>query len=295
MKKLLCIAVLCLVAAAAGVPLHAQFKSEAFSQSYNDDPDSPKDSTDTMFSFKEFFGGVAHKNPLKIGTMVAGSAVFVGTGQIYNRDYWKLPIVYGGLAAGIGGGFYFRSQGNQKAAKACFAAAGLTYWGMLMDEVICYGPADFPHAGKATLYSLLVPGLGQIYNGEAWKLPIYWGGIMGGIHFYTLNRTNYERFRRIYKAATGDNAASYTGPIPAETALYYRNVYRRYRAYSVLTIAGFYLLQVIDANVFAYMHDFNIADDLTLSIDPAVLAPDNAYAFAPAGGTAFGLRFGFTF
>lgn len=295
MKKLLCIVLLCLVAAAAGVPAHAQFKEEAFSQSYNDDPDSPKDSTDTMFSFKEFFGGVAHKNPLKIGTMVAGSAVFVGTGQIYNKDYWKLPIVYGGLAAGIGGGFYYRSQGNHKAAKACFAAAGLTYWGMLMDEVICYGPADFPHAGKATLYSLLVPGLGQIYNGEAWKLPIYLGGIMGGIHFYTLNRTNYERFRRIYKAATGDNASSYTGPISAETALYYRNVYRRYRDYSVLTIAGFYLLQVIDANVFAYMHDFNIADDLTLSIDPAVLTPDTAYAFAPAGGAAFGLRFGFTF
>lgn len=295
MKKLLCIVLLCLAAAAAGLPAHAQFKEEAFSQSYNDDPDSPKDSTDTMFSFKEFFGGVAHKNPLKIGTMVAGSAVFVGTGQIYNRDYWKLPIVYGGLAAGIGGGFYYRSQGNMKAAKACFAAAGLTYWGMLMDEVICYGPADFPHAGKATLYSLLVPGLGQIYNGEAWKLPIYWGGIMGGIHFYTLNRTNYERFRRIYKAATGDSAASYTGPISAETALYYRNVYRRYRDYSVLTIAGFYLLQVIDANVFAYMHDFNIADDLTLSIDPAVLTPDTAYAFSPAGGAAFGLRFGFTF
>ena len=69
MKKILCIAVMALLALAFGLPAHAQFKEEAFSQSYNDDPESEKDSTDVMFSFKEFFGGVAHKNPLKPGTM----------------------------------------------------------------------------------------------------------------------------------------------------------------------------------------------------------------------------------
>lgn len=293
MKKILCIAVMALLALAFGLPAHAQFKEEAFSQSYNDDPESEKDSTDVMFSFKEFFGGVAHKNPLKPGTMAFGSAIFPGTGQMYNRDYWKLPIVYAGLAAGIGGGFYFKKQGDTKASTLCFAAAGLTYWGMALDEVICY-EADYPSAGKATLYSILVPGLGQIYNGETWKLPIYWGGLLGSVHFYVLNKTNYLRFRRIYREAT-DTEKPYTGPIGADTALYYRNVYRRYRDYSVLSIAGFYLLQVIDANVFAYMHDFNIADDITMSVNPAVLTPDTSYAFCPAGNAALGLRLGFTF
>jgi len=293
MKKFLCIALALLMAAAFGQECFAQFKEEAFSQSYNDDPDSPKDSTDTMFSFKEFFGGVAHKNELKPGTMAFGSVLFPGTGQMYNKDYWKLPIVYAGLAGGLGGGFYFKSKDNSKASKLCFAAAGLTFWGMVMDETICYD-AEYPSAGKATLFSILVPGLGQIYNGEAWKLPIYWGGLLGSIHFYSLNKTNYTRFRRIYREATGDDAANYTGPVAAETALYYRNLYRRYRDYSVLAIAGFYLLQVIDANVFAYMHDFNVADDLSMSIDPAVLTPDTNYAFAP-DQYAFGLRLGFTF
>lgn len=292
MKRLLCIIALLLVAAAIGIPAHAQFKEEAFSQSYNDDPDSPKDSTDTMFSFKEFFGGIAHKNPLKPGTMAFGSAIMPGTGQIYNRDYWKLPIVYAGLIGGVAGGFYFKNQGNSKASKLCFAGAGLTYWAMGLDEVICYD-ADFPSAGKATLYSLLVPGLGQIYNGETWKLPIYWGGLLGSIHFYFLNRTNYIRFRRIYNEAM-DQETPYTGPISGETALYYRNVYRRYRDYSVLAIAGFYLLQVIDANVFAYMHDFNMEDDLALSIDPVLIPTDNCYALG-GGSAALGLRLGFTF
>ena len=262
MKRFLCIFALLLVACAIGVPAQAQFKEDAFSQSYNDDPNSPKDSTDTMFSFKEFFGGIAHKNPLKPGTMAFGSAIMPGTGQIYNRDYWKLPIVYAGLIGGVAGGFYFKKQGNSKASTLCFAGAGLTYWGMMLDEVICY-EADYPSAGKATLYSLLVPGLGQIYNGETWKLPIYWGGLLGSFHFYFLNRTNYQRFRRIYNEAN-DPDTPYAGPISGETALYYRNVYRRYRDYSVLAIAGFYL------------------------------PTDHCYAYG-GGSSALGLRLGLTF
>jgi len=292
MKRLLCIIAFLLPVLAGSFSASAQFKEEAFNQSYNDDPDSPSDSTDVLFSFKELFGGIAHKNPLKPGTMLVGSVMMPGTGQIYNKDYWKLPIVYAGLAGGVAGGFYFKSQDNKKAANLCFAAAGLTYWGMMLDEIISYD-AEYPSAGKATIYSILVPGLGQIYNGEAWKLPIYWGGLLGAVHFYTLNRTNYQRFRRIYREAT-DTETPYTGPISGETALYYRNIYRRYRDYSVLAIAGFYLLQVIDANVFAYMHDFNIADDLAMSVKPAVILPDNSYAFAP-GNSAFGLSVGFKF
>ena len=293
MKRIFCILCLSLSAAAFGPHVHAQFKEDAFSQSYNDDPDSPKDSTDVLFSFKEFFGGIAHRNTLKPGNLVFGSAIMPGTGQIYNKDYWKLPIVYAGLAGGIAGGFYFKNQDDRKASRLCFAVAGFSYWGMALDEIISYD-AEFPSAGKATIYSILVPGLGQIYNGETWKLPIYWGGLLGSVHFFTLNRTNYKRFQRIYREATGDDAADYTGPIAAETALYYRNLYRRYRDYSVLAIAGFYLLQVIDANVFAYMHDFNVGDDITMSLDPAVLSLDNAYAFTP-GSTALGLRLGLKF
>ena len=54
---------------------------------------------------------------------------------------------------------------------------------------------------------------------------------------------------------------------------------RRYRDYSIVATALFYFLQVIDANVFAYMHDFEVTDDISMRIEPAVIAPDNTYAF----------------
>lgn len=288
MKRLLCILFVSLFALATGVELRAQFKSEAFNQQYNADDPSAKDSADVLFSFKEYFGGLRHRNEMKIGTMAAGSAIFLGGCQIYNRDYWKLPLVYAGIGGGIGSGIYFNRQGKTDIAKWCFIGAGVAWWASLMDGTICYDTDRYPLPGKATLYAILVPGLGQIYNGEAWKVPVYWGIIAGGVHFFMLNRTNYLRFRNIYREAT-DPDTPYTGPISKETALYYRNVYREYRDYSILAIAAGYLLQIIDANVFSYMHDFDVSDDITLNITPTVMSP--VYAQKPAMGVRLGLSF----
>ncbi|MDT3365769.1 MAG: DUF5683 domain-containing protein [Bacteroidota bacterium] len=274
----------------------AQFKEDAFTQSYNDPADSlrfKKDSTDTLFSFKEYFGGITHKRDARIGTLLAGSSILIGGYQMYNRDYWKLPIIYGGLGAGIGMGINFKNRGMDQEAKWCFAAAGLLYWGTFMDGAINYKRNIPNQPGKATIYSLLLPGLGQIYNGEAWKIPIYWGGLMGSIHFWRTNHKNYTRYRNIYKAASDPDIA-YDGPVKAETAQYYRNVFRRYRDYSILATFAFYLLQVIDANVFAYMQDFQVSDDISFRMQPDLFMPDAGFAYSGmSAGPA--LKFGLTF
>jgi len=281
----------------AAVPSRAQFKEDPFQQTYNDDDTSASDSTDVMWSFKEFYRGVTHKQSLKVGSLFAGSTVFVGAGQIYNKDYWKLPIIYGGIGAGLAGGFYFKDQGNTQASAMCFAAAGLTYWLSLMDMTWSYQSSRKPHPGKATIYSIMLPGLGQAYLGDWWRIPIYWGGMLGSAHYFFLNRTNYKRFKRIYQERT-DESVEFAGPsnMSAETALYYRNLYRRYRDYSVLAFAAFYLLQVIDANVFTYMHDFSINDDLVeVSLAPTIITPDyNTFAYT-SNTTGLGVRFGITF
>ncbi len=313
----------------------AQFKEEAFTQTYN----NPGDTTATedsaaLFSVKKFFGGLAHKNTMKIGTMFAGSVILPGASQIYNKDYWKLPIVYGGIGALAGtGGYYlhkynrtqkvydqwdasrtaFETQHNtpypfdaplvdtesKKMGTWLMIGAGAMYWATLLDGVISYESDKEPLPGRATLYSVLLPGLGQIYNGEFFKIPIYWGGLLASVHFLTTNNLNYKRFKRIHNEATNPETSADV-PISAETAKWYRDVYRRYRDYSIVATAAVYLLQVIDANVFAYMHDFEVSDEITMNIEPAVIPPYNAYAInSPqpinGGQNALGMRIGFRF
>ena len=296
---------------------YGQFKEEAFTQQYNDDADTTgRDSTDAAFTCKEFFGGVSHKRDARIGVLFAGSTVFVGAQQMYNKDYWKLPVIYGGLAATAGAGIYYRHKFNvdgdpsfRNISNLCFIGTGLVYWAALLDGVACHDRGTYPQAGKATLYSALLPGLGQAYNREYWKIPIYYTGLMVSTHLFITYNTNYRRYRRIYNEATMENS-TYDGPVSASTAKYYRDVFRRYRDYSAVAILGFYLLQIIDANVFSYMHDFELSDDLAMNVSPTVISPDSGYAFAQSpgysggnrslfysggGSQAFGLRVGFRF
>ena len=279
----------------------AQFREEAFTQSYVDPNDTTaRDSTDKMFSLKEYFGGLAHKREARIGVVFAGSTVFVGGSQIYNRDYWKLPVIYGGIGTGVGLGIHYNHQykatgeDRYKTASVCsFAGAALFYWGSLLDGAARYDKGRKPNPGRSTIYSILLPGLGQAYNGEYWKIPIYWGTLVGAGHYLMLNNTNYRRYKRIHNEATNPEIP-YEGSISGETALYYRNVFRRYRDYSIVALAGFYLLQVIDANVFAYMQDFDMGDDISMSVGPSLITTDS-YAMGspqtPAMGLSIGLKF----
>ncbi|MCI7177845.1 MAG: DUF5683 domain-containing protein [Candidatus Cryptobacteroides sp.] len=292
------------------VNAHAQFKDQAFQQNYNDSTTTEKaDTTDKLFSFKELFQGLGHKKEIKIGTVFGGSLILPGSGQIYNRDYWKLPVVYGGIAACAGVGGYYTSQYKKSVAAGTpnetykttatwlYVGAGLVYWGSILDAAAFYPSNGKPNPGRAAIYSALLPGLGQAYNGEYWKIPVYYTGLMTAGYFVWNNNLNYNRFRNIYKEATSGET-TYTGPITAEQAKYYRDSYRRLRDYSIVATALVYVLQIIDANVFAFMYDFEVSDDISMSVEPAVLAPDNVYAMrtpSSYGGNAVGMKIGFRF
>ena len=305
--RLLILVLFMLVPAFVG---RAQFKEEAFKQQYNNDSDTTgRDTTDVLFSFREYFGGVFHKRDSRIGVMFAGSTVFVGFEQIQNKQYWKLPLVYGGLAGTLGTGIYFRNQWKQtgdanmlKYSQWCFWGAGFVYWATLMDGLVNY-KRDVPNqAGKATIYSILLPGLGQAYNGEYWKIPIYYGLMAGAANFIVINNRNYQRYRMIYSEVSEEGSElTIMSPDGAKS---YRDIFRRYRDYSIVALAAFYLLQVIDANVFSYMRNFDLSDNIAMNVTPAVITDTPAYAYTSTnsslhysgtGQTGFGLKVGFRF
>lgn len=290
-----------LLGALASLPLHAQyrddqFKRDAFTQTYADTTMNVKTDSSAIFSFREFFGGLAHKRTASLKTLTIGSTIFLGGNQIYHKQYWKLPVVYGGIGAGIYGGVHFnklyQSTGDTKYktySALSYAGAGLVWWGSLMDGVASYKGDRHPDPSKATFYSILLPGLGQIYNGEFWKVPIYLGLMAGGINYWVDNNVQYHRWKWIHNMATTDEEGVERPPQSGETAKYYRDAYRRFRDYSVLFTALAYVLQVIDANVFAYMQDFEVNDEITLNVSPALMPVQ--YATAPAMGMSIGIRF----
>ena len=56
--------------------------------------------TDSILSKEEY-------NPLAPAKAAFYSAVVPGLGQVYNKAYWKIPIIYAGMAAGV---YFYKQQ-----------------------------------------------------------------------------------------------------------------------------------------------------------------------------------------
>lgn len=120
---------------------------------------------------------------------------------------------------------------------------------------------------RAAFYSAILPGLGQIYTGNYWKLPIVYGAIGGGIYAYTWNKGEYDFFRDIYKKRLAGQPLS-GRELNFESAtddqlIDFQNRFRRDQELSLLITIGLYLLNIVDANVSAHLQQYNISDDLS--------------------------------
>jgi len=258
------------------------------------------------FTFRKYFRALTHKgDSVSVGWTWAMSMILPGTAQIYNGDYKKLPIFYGGMAAGLGSGIYFNYRYNKwgenadhVAAVASFATAGAFYLASALDGVICYPTDRAVHPGKATVYSAMLPGAGQVYLGQWWTVPIIYAGLAGGGFLWYFFDLQYVRFHDMYYHKL-DYPDAYPGQ-SLETLKMFKERYRRYRNYAIIGTAVWYVLQIIHADVFATLNDFDINDDITFNIAPAVIdpvAPYNNFHYAGtgAGGTAYGLSLNLTF
>ncbi len=140
-----------------------------------------------------------------------------------------------------------------------------------------------PH--KATLYSAILPGLGQVYNKKYWKVPIVYAAIGIPAYTYFYNKSWYQKTS--YALAVLVNGSYITSPdslkkldprlLPfmwsggSNSLINYRNEFRKDQDYSALIFLLFWGLNVLDATVDAHLKDFDVSDQLSLQIKPAVL------------------------
>ena len=146
---------------------------------------------------------------------------------------------------------------------------------------------------KATFMSSLVPGLGQYYNQQYWKIPIIYGGFTGLIYYASYNNYVYKKYRREYKWATDDDERT-VSQYPAANTERLKDTWRRYRDICFIGIGALYLLQVIDANVDAHFFDFTIDKDLSIKADP-LLMPDFTEVAGSRTSTPLGVNITVTF
>lgn len=136
---------------------------------------------------------------------------------------------------------------------------------------------------KAALYSAILPGLGQIYNGKYWKLPIVYSGFATFIYFIDRNSRYYQDLKQ--KIIDPDYELKYfDGNYSNDQLTRGLDLYKRWRDLSIIGTAGFYVLQIIDATVDAYLFDWDVGEDISLKIRPdtptmSPVLPYNSFGF----------------
>lgn len=143
---------------------------------------------------------------------------------------------------------------------------------------------------KATIYSAILPGLGQAYNHKYWKIPvIYAGGAVLYYFIYDCNR-QYKEAKKLYEEETlkgveeNKNLSNYYADN--------RDYFRKWRDLDIIFMGVLYTLNIIDAMADAYFTKFDISDDLSMKVVPTMIAaptttkPDNY---------TFGLKLSFRF
>jgi hypothetical protein len=253
---------------------------------------------------KSYIKGLKGTDSLSISRVVTASMLVPGYAQAYNRQYWKIPALYAGGAALIYGGArsnaLYRQTGKERylsQSKYCYAGAGLFYLAGLIDGLTNYKtPKGVIVPVKATFYSAFLPGLGQAYNGDYWKIPLIYGGFAFWAYWLDINAMQYNRFRNAYNIedarAKGDTeqTSEFEGRLSLESIRSYRDSYRRQRDYAVLYLALWYAVNIVDATVFAQLSNFDVSENLSFNISPALI-PLNLYAQGePAIG--FNLKIG---
>jgi hypothetical protein len=144
---------------------------------------------------------------------------------------------------------------------------------------------------KAAMMSAVVPGLGQIYNGKYWKVPIVYLAIGISTTVFVKWQNEFNRFRRAYIDINDNDPntrfyesdrflkfpETYTEDSKKQYIAKRKDQLRTWRDWSIVAVALSYGLNIIDANVDAHLMNFSLSDDLSLNIQPCFLE-NNLYS-----------------
>ncbi len=145
---------------------------------------------------------------------------------------------------------------------------------------------------KAAYMSLIVPGLGQVYNKKYWKVPIIYAGFTGLTYLIVNNQKNYIEYRDAYIArieeteGNEDILPQYT----TENIRVLKNLYWKDRDRYVIFTIALYAVQILDAVVDAHFYSYDVSDNLSLRVGPSIQPTIGTY---PSAATGIGISLNF--
>jgi len=165
---------------------------------------------------------------------------------------------------------------------ACIAIITLFSFVANSQKDSIYSSIDSIHSPKkATMMSVAIPGMGQIYNDIKkpegfksrlwWKLPLIYGGIGTSIYFVIQNQKYYTVYRNERLDLQNDinNLYSISGYSDAQLKSI-TDQYSRWRDLSIVAALGVYLINIVDANVSGNLLHFDNSNDLSIIVQPKV-------------------------
>lgn len=122
---------------------------------------------------------------------------------------------------------------------------------------------------RATIYSALLPGLGQAYNKKYWKIPIIYAGLAGFGYMFSVNNDEYNYYRENLIAVNDEDPNTTNETTYSSDQLQtLKNQYKKNRDLAIIGFALIYFLNIMDANVDAHLKTFDVNNDLSLHLDP---------------------------
>jgi hypothetical protein len=146
---------------------------------------------------------------------------------------------------------------------------------------------------RAAIYSAILPGLGQAYNKKYWKIPVVYSIFTFMLFVVDDNNDKYKKFKNAYLNFDNNKPDWLPSYYTKDQVKSSKDLFRRDRDLSIIVTAGFYLLNILDANVDAHMMDYDISEDLSLRIQPDY---HTFYGYQSSNKkTNFGLKFVLSF
>ncbi len=127
---------------------------------------------------------------------------------------------------------------------------------------------------KASLLSTALPGAGQFYNKKYWKIPVIYGAFAGLGYLVRFNHDRFSTYREAYILRTDGDANTvdgFTDRYSDSDLQALRDFYRRNRDLSLIFAGLVYVLNIVDASVDAHLYYFDVSDDLSMRVDPAII------------------------